>query len=133
LRGCSIPAGYAPPVNNGLAVAIMVASLLAGGACLAAAARDRWLSTWRLAALAVVEVGVLVQTVVAMVRLIAGDRPVELATFVGYLIVTALFLPAAVGLSLLERTRWGSVIAGSAAVVVAVLSLRLLQTWSPLR
>jgi hypothetical protein len=38
-----------------------------------------------------------------------------------------------VGLSILEPTRWGSVIAGSGSIVVAILMLRLLQTWTPLR
>ena len=120
-------------MNNGLAVAIMVASLLVGAACLVEAGRDRWLAAWHLAALAVVEIAVLVQVVLAVVALAGGDRPVEFATFVGYLIVTTLFLPAAVGLSMLERTRWGAVIAGSASLVVAVLMLRLVQTWTPLR
>jgi hypothetical protein len=120
-------------VNNGLAVAIMIASLLVGGVCLAAAARDRSLARWHFAALAVVEVGVLVQTVLAVVALVGGDRPVEFVTFIVYLIVTTLFLPAAVGLSILEPTRWGSVIAGVGSIVVAVLMLRLQQTWTPLR
>jgi hypothetical protein len=120
-------------VNNGLAGAIMIASLLVGGVCLAAAARDRWLQRWHFAALAVVELGVLVQTVLAVVALVRGDRPVELVTFVIYLIVTTLFLPTAVGLSILEPTRWGSVIAGAGSIVVAILVLRLLQTWTPLR
>jgi hypothetical protein len=120
-------------MNNGLVIAIMVASLLVGGACLAAAARDRWLDRWHLIGLAVVELGVLGQTVLAVVALIGGDHPVQLATFIGYLVVTTLFLPAAVGLSLLEPTRWGSVIAGAGSIVVAVLMLRLLQTWTPLR
>ena len=120
-------------MNSGLAVVIMVASLLVGGACLAAAARNRWLDRWHLIALGVVELGVVLQAALAVVALIGGDRPVELATFVGYLIVTTLFLPAATGLSILEPTRWGSVIAGSGSIVVAILMLRLLQTWTPLR
>ena len=66
------------------------------------------------------EVAVAGPGVLAVVALIGGDRPVELATFVGYLVMSVLFLPAAVGLSLMERTRWGSVIAGSAA-----------RSWSP--
>src|SRR5262245_33649711 len=111
----------------------MVASLVVGGACLAAAARDRWLDDWHLVGLAAVEATVLVEVGLAVAHLIGGDRPVQFATFIGYLVVTTLFLPAAVGLSLLERTRWGSVIAGAGSIVVAVLMLRLLQTWTPLR
>jgi hypothetical protein len=57
---------------------------------------------------------------------------VELATFVGYLLTAVLFLPAAAALARMEPTKWGSVIMGAAALVVAVLSLRLLQTWTPL-
>lgn len=120
-------------MNNGLAVAIMVASLLVGGWCLVAVARDRYLGRPELAALVVLEVAVLVQTVIGVVALARGERPVELVTFVGYLIVTALFLPGAVGLSLMERTRWGSAIAAAGAVVTAVLMLRLTQVWLPLR
>jgi thiamine transporter ThiT len=61
-----------------------------------------------------------------------GDRPAELATFIGYLVTAALMLPLAVVLSFMERTRWGAVIAGVAALTVAVLVLRLQQTWTPL-
>ena len=71
--------------------------------------------------------------IVAAVRLIAGERPVEIETFVGYLLTTALFLPAGVSLARMEPTRWGSVISGGAAITVAVLTLRSLQVWTPLR
>jgi len=120
-------------VHNGLAIAIMIASLVVGGWCFVAAARDRWIDVSHLAGLILVELGVLVQTVLAAVALIRGDRPVEFATFLGYLVVTALLLPATVVLSFLERTRWGAVIAGGGAIVTAVLVLRLTQVWSPLR
>jgi hypothetical protein len=122
-----------PGVNNGLAVAIMVASLVVGGWCLVAVSRDRYVGRAELAALAVLELAVLVQTVIAVVALARGDRPVELVTFIGYLVFTALFLPGAVGLSLLERTRWGSTVAAGGAFVTAVLVLRLTQVWLPLR
>jgi hypothetical protein len=120
-------------VQNGLATVIMIASLLVGGWCFVAAARDRWIDVSHLVGLVLVELAVLVQTVLAAVALGRGDRPVEFATFVGYLVVTVLLLPAAVVLSFLERTRWGAVIAGGGAVVTAVLVLRLTQVWSPLR
>ena len=57
---------------------------------------------------------VLVQSVVAVVRLATGDHPVELPTFVGYLLTTVLFMPAGLSLARMEPTRWGSVIAGGA-------------------
>lgn len=120
-------------MNSGLAVGIIVASLLVGAWCLVLAGRDRFIGRAELTALGLVEAAVLVQVVLAVVALAGGDRPVELTTFVGYLIVAALFLPGAVVLARMEPTRWGSVIAGGAAIVTAVLVLRLIQVWTPLR
>jgi hypothetical protein len=120
-------------VNGPLALVIMLASLAVGAWCFVPVARDRFLDRSHFVALGLLEVLVLIQTVVAVVRLLAGDRPVELATFVGYLLTTALFVPAGVALARMEPTKWGAVIAGAAALVVAVLTLRLQQTWTPLR
>lgn len=115
----------------GLAVAIMLASLLVAGWCFIAVARDRFIPRGPVVALGVVEAALVVQAVLAVVRLAGGDRPAEFATFVGYLITSVLLLPVALVLSFMERTRWGSVVAGGAAAVVAILALRLLQVWTP--
>jgi hypothetical protein len=120
-------------VISGLATACIVAALLIAAWCFVAVARDRWIDLTHLVGLILVEIAVLVQTVVAVVRMAGGDRPVELATFAGYLVTAAFILPLGVAVSFMERTRWGAVIAGGAAVVVAVLMVRLQQTWSPLR
>jgi hypothetical protein len=118
-------------VHDGLAIAIIIGSLAVGAWCFVAVVRDRWLDVTHLIGLAVVEGGLLVQAALALAAMGSGaHRPGEYATFLGYLATSVLFLPAAVGLGLLERTRWGSVIAGSAAVVAAVLTLRLLQVWA---
>jgi hypothetical protein len=47
--------------------------------------------------------------------------------------MAALMVPAAVVVALLERTRYGSVIAGAGSLVLAVLVLRLNQLWTPLQ
>jgi hypothetical protein len=119
-------------VYDPLAFAIMIASLAVAAWCFVPVARDRFLDRSHLVLLGAVEFLVLVMAIVAVVRLIGGDHPVELITFVGYLLTTVLVLPAAVGLALMEPTRWGSMIAASSALVVAVLTLRLLQVWTPL-
>lgn len=116
-------------MNDGLAIAIMILSLLAGAWCSVAAARNRWVDLTHLAALGLVEVALVIQAAIVVVRMAAGDRPVEFATFIGYLLSAVLTLPAAVGLGFMEKTRWGAVIMGAAAVVVAVLQLRLQQLW----
>ena len=118
-------------MHDWLAIAIIIGSLVVGAWCFVAVARDRWLDVTHLTGLAVVEGGLLIQAALALAAMGSGaHRPGEYATFLGYLATSVLFLPAAVGLGLLERTRWGSVIAGSAAVVAAVLTLRLLQVWA---
>ena len=114
----------------GLAVTIMIASLLVAAWCFVAVTRDRWIDMTHLAGLVVVEVALLAQATVALVRIGGGDRPDEFATFVGYLATSVVVVPVAVVLSFMERTRWGSVIAGAGAVVVAVLTLRLQQVWA---
>jgi len=118
------------PVYWGLAVTIMIASLLVAAWCFVAVTRDRWIDMTHLAGLVVVEVALLAQATVALVRIGGGDRPDEFATFVGYLATSVVVVPVAVVLSFMERTRWGSVIAGAGAVVVAVLTLRLQQVWA---
>lgn len=118
---------------EGLAYAIIAASLVVGAWCFVAVARDRWIDPSHLAGIAGLELAVLVQGVLALVRIAGGAHPVEFATFIGYLVTAVLLLPLATVLSFMERTRWGSVIAGAAALILAVLVLRLLQVWTPLR
>lgn len=115
-----------------LAILIMSASALVGAWCLVSGARNRFLNQAQYTTLLVLAGAVLVMSAIAVVRLLGGDRPVESVTFVGYLLTTALFLPAGISLVRMEPTRWGSVIAGVSALTVAVLTLRLTQVWSPL-
>jgi hypothetical protein len=120
-------------VWNPLAVVIMVASVVVGVWCLVSAARSRYLNQPQYTALLAIAALVGLQAVIAAVRLIAGDRPVELLTFIGYLLTTVLVMPAGIALTRAEPTRWGSVIAGGAALTVAALVLRLVQVWNPLQ
>ncbi|HET8681059.1 MAG TPA: hypothetical protein VFM54_04210 [Micromonosporaceae bacterium] len=116
-------------MSSGLAVAVIACSLALAAGCLLTAARDRAPGRAHVAGAAVVEAVLLVQVVVAVVRLAGGERPGSMATFVGYLVAAALLLPAAAALAALERTRWGAVILGVAALVLPVLMLRLQQVW----
>jgi hypothetical protein len=117
-------------VNAGLATAIMIGCLAVGAWCLVAAARDRWVDPTHLVGLVVAEGALLVQAVLALVAIGRGERPAEFATFLGYAITSVLVLPIAVVMCLMERTRWGAVITGAAAVVAAVLVLRMRQVWA---
>jgi hypothetical protein len=117
-------------VHDALAISIIIVSLAVGAWCFVAVARDRWIDVTHLVGLALIEGLMLVQAALALAAIGGGHRPGEYVTFLGYLVTSVLMLPAAVGLGLLEKTRWGSVIAGSAAVVAAVLTVRLQQVWA---
>ncbi|HEY7222658.1 MAG TPA: hypothetical protein VH561_03445 [Micromonosporaceae bacterium] len=116
-----------------LAIAVMIGSVGLGAWCLTSGVRGRFLDQNQYTGLLVLSGVVLVQSLIAVGRLIAGAHPVEIATFIGYLLTTVLFLPAGLSLARMEPTRWGSVIAGGAALTVAVLTLRSVQVWTPLR
>ncbi len=117
-------------MHDRLAIGIIIASLIVGGWCFVAVARDRWIDVTHLVALAAVEAALLVQAALALTAIGGGQRPGEYVTFLGYLVTSVLVLPASILLCLMERTRWGSVISGSGAVVAAVLTLRLVQVWA---
>jgi hypothetical protein len=70
----------------------------------------------------------LVQTVIGLARLGAAHIA-EPVTFVAYAVGILLPLPLGFYLARIERTRWGSITLGFTAVVVGVMTLRLLQIW----
>ena len=113
-----------------LTVGLIVLGLLLAGLCLVAAVRDRSPATIHVGAAAVVELVLLAQLVVAVIRLLLGDRPAELGTFVGYLVASVLVLPVAVLWAAAQRDRWSSVVLGVAGLVVVVLVLRMQQVWT---
>jgi ABC-type Fe3+-siderophore transport system permease subunit len=116
-------------VNDALATIIGVASLALAGWVLVPVLRNRWIDCTHVVALGVLEGALVAQAVLATVWMAQGNRPSELATFIGYLVASVIILPLAVLLSYLERTRWGSVIVMAGCVVTAVLMLRLYQVW----
>ena len=71
----------------------------------------------------------LVQAAVAVVLLLQGERPASVASFVGYLVVSALIVPVATYWSLEEKTRWSTLILVAACLTVSVLVGRLLMVW----
>lgn len=78
-----------------------------------------------------VEVVTVVQTIVGLIVLAQGFRPVEFATTVGYLIGVVVLIPVAWFWANVERTRFSGVVLAVAGLSVAVMTLRLLQLWVP--
>ncbi|HEY8451660.1 MAG: hypothetical protein FWJ70_01130 [Micromonosporaceae bacterium] len=114
---------------DGLAAAIIVTSLLAAVVSGAQALRGHPPRVAQLAGLVAVELVLLAQAVTAVGRMFTGDRPDQLATFVGYLLTALLIPPLAALLGWSERTRWGSVVVAVACLVVPVMVVRLQQVW----
>ncbi|QCQ15546.1 hypothetical protein [Microbacterium sp. RG1] len=82
-------------------------------------------------ALALVELLLIAQVVVAIVAPFAGN-PISGSTleFWVYLVSAALLPPAGVFWALLERSRWSTVVMGVAAASVAVMVWRMQVIWS---
>jgi hypothetical protein len=95
-----------------------------------AAARDRPPSRTTLLGLGVVEffAGALAGWAVA--SMVSGSRAPSMATFIGYLVAFVAIPVAGWALARLEPTKWGSVIIAAAALVEAILVVRLEQVWT---
>ena len=71
-----------------------------------------------------------VQSVLGLVGLATGFRPVDTATTVGYLLAILVLIPLAWFWANSERTRWSGVVLAVAALSVLAMTLRLLQLWT---
>ncbi|WP_150308482.1 hypothetical protein [Planctomonas psychrotolerans] len=82
-------------------------------------------------ATALVEVLLLAQVVVAIVAPLAGNPPTgNLIEYWAYLISAVLVPPLAGFWALVERTRWSTVILGTACLAIAVMLYRMNVIWT---
>jgi hypothetical protein len=116
-------------VQSGLLIAVYLSCLVLAVIGGLAYARNRTTGLVALGAATATELLVLTQVIWATVKLVQGTRPVEQATFIGYLAGIAFVLPIAVFWSLAERTRWNGVVLAVAGVTVAVMAMRLQVMW----
>lgn len=81
--------------------------------------------------MAAVQLGLIVQLVVSIVLVIAGERAkTDTVEFFSYLVV-ALMIPVATAFwALIERTRWSTIVLGVGALTVAVMLVRMSQIWN---
>ena len=78
-----------------------------------------------------VEIVTVVQSIIATAKLVAGARPVELATTIGYLIGIVILIPIAWLWANVERNRFSGIVLAVAALGVLAMTLRLLVLWAP--
>jgi hypothetical protein len=91
--------------------------------------RDVQPNDYLYAALALLEVGLVVQLVVGLVMVSGDHGGVNVAAYVGYLVGSLVILPVAFLWSLGERSRAGTGVLLVAVLVLPVLFLRLHQLW----
>lgn len=112
-------------------VLTIVVAAAAGLFCLVAGFAGRRPSDYSVGALALVEVMLVIQVVIAIVAPLAGNPPTgDLLEFWVYL-VSAVMLPVgAVLWALMERSRWSTVILGVAALAIAIMVWRMHVIWT---
>ena len=112
-------------------IAQLVVAVAAGLFCVIAGLAGRRPSDWTVGALALVELLLVAQIMVAIIAPLAGNPPTgSLLEFWVYLVSAALLPLAGVAWALLERSRWSTVIMGIAALSVAVMVWRMQVIWT---
>jgi hypothetical protein len=106
-------------------------AVLGGLLCVILGLVGRRPSDYTVGALALLELLLVAQVVVAIVAPFVGNIPTgSVLEFWVYLVSAALLPPAAVIWALLERSRWSTVIMGIAALSVAVMVWRMQVIWT---
>ncbi len=102
----------------------------AGVLCLVAGFAGRRPADLTLGALALVELLLIAQFVVALVAPAFGNLPTgNLIEFYVYLVSAMLLPPLAALWALVDRTRWSTVVLGVAALAIAVMVFRMHEIW----
>ncbi|MBN9173627.1 MAG: hypothetical protein J0I44_07240 [Microbacterium sp.] len=111
---------------------VQVAVAAVGGVmCVVLGLAGRRPSDLSVGALALLEVLLIAQIVIAIIAPFAGNPPTgSLLEFWVYLVSAALLPPAGAAWALLERSRWSTVIMGVAALAVAVMVWRMQVIWT---
>jgi hypothetical protein len=115
----------------GFTIVLVGAAVLAGLLCVALGLAGRKPADVTIVALAVVEVLLIVQIVMAIIAPTVGNGPTgNPLEFWVYLLTAAIIPPLAVFWALVERTRWSTVVLGVGALAVAVMAYRMHQIWT---
>ena len=120
-------------MRNDLSGILIAACLLGAVWTVVLATRDRTMGNRLLIELLVAEVLILLQLVVAVVEVIAGNHPDSTVTFLAYAVGEVVILPAGVFWSQAEKSRSSTLVITVACLGVAVMTARMLQMWSTVR
>lgn len=92
--------------------------------------RDRLPGNTTFATLVALELGLLAQLVVGLVRVFGDHQQLSVPTYVGYLVGALLILPIGFLWSASERTRSGTAVLLVAVIALPVLFLRVHDIWA---
>jgi amino acid transporter len=109
---------------------VIVVALAIAAVCAVLAVRDKSTPPWVLAGVLLLELGLLVATVWAVIAWIGGNAPAEPVVFAFYLVAVLAIPPAMVWWGRGEPGRWGSGVVAAACLVLVVLVLRVTQVWT---
>ncbi len=115
---------------NQVSVVLIGACLLGALWAAGLAAADRLVGNGLLLVLALTEVLVLVQLVIAVVRVIGGSHPDSTVTFLAYAVGELVIVPVGVLWSQAEKSRSSTLVITVAALALAVMTARMFQMWS---
>lgn len=111
-----------------LSIALFLGVLTVWG--VAAAAVGRLPQRGYLVAVAVAELELIAQAVIALAVIVGGHRPESVGEFLGYAVVSVALLPFALNRARSpEATRWDNAVTGVVCLAVAIAVLRLLSLW----
>lgn len=113
-----------------LVILLVIYALALALVAFVSAARGRGPARWQLAFAIALEAGLIVQAGLALAATLRGDGPDQGVLALGYLIASVIILPAVAEYARRGGTRWDSLTLGVAALVIAVIVLRLGVTWS---
>jgi hypothetical protein len=116
-------------VNNVLSGVVIGVSVLVAVWAALLAGRNRLIDNPLLIALAVAEVLVFVQLVVAIVEVISGDHDGSTPTLLAYAVGELVVLPVGTLWANAEKSRSSTLVITIAGVAVAVMTLRMFQVW----
>ena len=115
---------------TGLQIALTALAVVVALWLVVLIARDRQPDDWVYGTLALLEIGLVAQLVIGLVRLGGDHEGVNVAAYVGYLVGSLVILPAGFVWSVGERSRAGTGVLLVAVAVIPVLFLRIHQLWS---
>lgn len=112
-------------------IVLIAVSLLVGILAVVLGLVGRKPSDITILGVALVEVLLIVQVVIAIIAPLSGNPPTgNLGEFWVYLGTAVLMPPAAIAWALTDRTRWSTVVLGVGALAIAVMAYRMNQIWN---